>query len=419
MKVLWIVNALMPEVAEKLTGRGESNSTGSWLCALVDNIRYVDEVELYIVATSNLVDDIRTIVVDRINYIVIPKLSDDQKYCNKYVNYWKQIHNIVNPDVVHIHGTERPLGLSYVNACGSKHVVVSIQGMPSVISDYYLAGMSIVDIYKNLTIHDIIKRSGLAQEKERMKKCGEYEVELLTKIQHVIGRTSWDKAHCFAINRSLKYHFCNESLRAPFYDGKWDYNLCEKHSIFVTQAGYPLKGVHNLLKALHKVVKIYPDTQVYIAGKDMIAHKGINQILRYQTYGRYLFRLINRYNIKSHISFIGPQNAENVKKYLLRANIFVSPSSIENSPNSVGEAQLLGTPIVCSNVGGVPDFVPNENFGYLYRFEDIDMLYYNICRAFEESRLFDNSTMIKEARLRHCHKTNVECLINIYKEINE
>lgn len=42
---------------------------------------------------------------------------------------------------------------------------------------------------------------------------------------------------------------------------------------------------------------------------------------------------------------------------MLNANMFLLPSAIENSPNALGEAQMLGVPCVSSRVGGVEDMI--------------------------------------------------------------
>jgi glycosyltransferase involved in cell wall biosynthesis len=106
-----------------------------------------------------------------------------------------------------------------------------------------------------------------------------------------------------------------------------------------------------------------------------------------------------------------------MKENLLLSNVFVSPSSIENSPNSICEAQMLGVPIVASFVGGVPDFIPTKNFGLTYRFEDVEMLAQKICECFETSKIFDSTLMVETARKRHNKAENLRVLIDIYKTI--
>ena len=109
--------------------------------------------------------------------------------------------------------------------------------------------------------------------------------------------------------------------------------------------------------------------------------------------------------------------AESMKKQYLKCNVFVSPSGIENSPNSVCEAQMLGVPVVASYVGGTPDMIPDSKCGFLYRFEDIEMLAYYIKKVFREESNFDGSHEMNVAHNRHDPKANMEQLIRIYKDI--
>ena len=50
---------------------------------------------------------------------------------------------------------------------------------------------------------------------------------------------------------------------------------------------------------------------------------------------------------------------------LLDADLFVHPSYIDNSPNSVCEAQYLGIPVVACYVGGIPSLIEHGKSGWL------------------------------------------------------
>ncbi len=61
---------------------------------------------------------------------------------------------------------------------------------------------------------------------------------------------------------------------------------------------------------------------------------------------------------------MGSLNAEEMKEQYLLANVFASPSSIENSPNFCREAMILGTPVVSSDVGGVKNMLTHNEKGF-------------------------------------------------------
>lgn len=102
-----------------------------------------------------------------------------------------------------------------------------------------------------------------------------------------------------------------------------------------------------------------------------------------------------------------------VKRYLL-SNVFICPSTIENSPNSLCEAQLLGVPHIASYVGGTADLMKG-NEECLYRFEETEMLAEKICNVFAKSSFSKN--MQTEAQVRHNAKANAKRLIEIYIDI--
>ena len=126
--------------------------------------------------------------------------------------------------------------------------------------------------------------------------------------------------------------------------------------------------------------------------------------------------MIAKYNLASVIHFTGPLNAEEMKQAYLKTNVFVSSSNIENSPNSVGEAQILGVPTISSYVGGVHNLIPYPDQGILYRYEDTEMLAFYICRLFGQNS-FDNKKMIEAAKKRHSQETNANQLLTIYEKI--
>ena len=128
-----------------------------------------------------------------------------------------------------------------------------------------------------------------------------------------------------------------------------------------------------------------------------------------------------RYHLGDKITFLGKCTPEEMREQYLRANVFTLPSTVDNSPNSLGEAMLLGTPCVAADVGGVSTMLNHGREGFLYPSADPEMLAYDICRVFEmEDRV---ETLGAEAS-HHAAKThdpekNLETLLNIYCELAE
>ncbi len=411
MRILWITNIMLPPLCKAMNL--PEYVVGGWMYSSLKRLADLSDNE-FAVATVYGGKDFVKKEIDGIVYYLLPLFGKSNlKYHKALEAYWREVESDFKPDVVHIHGSELPHGLAYVNASGNVvNVVVSVQGLVSSYYYYYYYGLTNADILRNLTPRDIV-RGTIWQGKKDFKKRSKYEIDLFSKVCHVIGRTDWDKANTWAINPEAKYLFCNETLRDEFYKHKWNYAECEKHSLFVSQAGYPIKGLHQLLKALPMVIDQYPDTKLYVGGDNITAKSWY----KLTGYGHYIKILIKRLGLDKHLVFTGNLNEKMMCERFLKSNVFVSPSSIENSPNSLGEAQMLGVPCIASYVGGVANMIPDSDCGKMYRFEEINMLAKAICDMFAESASFDNTKMRNEARKRHDADVNARRLLDIYGRI--
>lgn len=413
MKVLWITNILFPEATARLYNNKEFKTSGGWMLGAAESLISNHNIQLAVASVSKDVKELTTFVGEKITHFIIPYGKGNLRINKDYIPYWKHIRQVFNPDLVHIHGTEFTHGQAYLLAHGNENVVISIQGLKSAYR-YYHYGMSNLDIIANLTLRDIL-RGSIWQQKNSFKKSGEIEKSMIKTVKHVIGRTSWDRSRVWAINPSAKYHFCNEVLRTEFYTGEeWNLDTCCRYSIFLSQSSYPLKGLHQVLKAMPLILRHFPDTTIRIAGNDIITRNTFRRWLRYSGYGKYIKHLILKYNLKDKVCFVGNLNAEQMKQEYLRANVFICPSSVENSPNSLGEAQLLGVPCIASYVGGIPDMM-KENDENLYRYEEVEMLAYKVCNIFTQVEV--NRNMKQIAFNRHNSQTNTNQLYTIYKSI--
>ena len=409
MKILWITNTTFPEANSLLSGYKKSlRSSGGWMVAGADSLASNDNVHLAIVSIAD-VKELVHLQGRRMEYYLIPKGSGNQTVNHEYEPFFTIIFDEFRPDITHIHGTEFSHGLAFVEACGADNVVVSVQGICSEISNHYLDGFSCLDIIRNLTIRDVIKGTPYTEQKSWAKR-GEYEKMLIKKVKHVIGRTEWDRAFVWSVNNNIVYHHCNETLRPEFYTGKWQYEKCSPHTIFVSQAYYPIKGLHQVLKALPMIIREYPDVNVRVAGNNVLKYSIRNRT----TYFQYLRTCVQKNKLDDYIHFCGPLSAEEMKREFLSANVFICPSSIENSSNALCEAILLGVPVLASHVGGLCTIMEGQ-LQNLYRYEDVGVLAYKVCDVFAKKEKLLNS--IKIASQRHNPDANSKTLLDVYKSI--
>jgi len=70
---------------------------------------------------------------------------------------------------------------------------------------------------------------------------------------------------------------------------------------------------------------------------------------------------ITKYNLENNIELVGRVHPNNVKKYMRKMDIMVLPSKNEGWPCVVLEAKAVGTLVLGSNNGGIPEAINNKN----------------------------------------------------------
>ena len=117
---------------------------------------------------------------------------------------------------------------------------------------------------------------------------------------------------------------------------------------------------------------------------------------------------------------LGKLSAEQMKEQLLKCNIFICPSILENSPNTMAEAMLLGVPTIAADTGGIPSMLEKNVDGLLFEAGNVEELTKCVKQMFREPVIAavygDNAR--KHAMITHDAGENYKRLIEIYKEIN-
>ena len=417
MNTLWLTNIVLPEVNQLM--REPLTPFGGWLVGASSLLSADESIDLSIAFPKIGSTDVQQLHGERINYYAFPPVREKGIELNRPNAYLKKILEKAKPDIIHIFGTEYPHTLAMVNTCDVNKVIISIQGLTSIYAKHYMASLP-ENVQNRSTLRDQVKQDNLKQQQAKFAKRGLNEIEALKKVRHIIGRTTWDRACTYQINPDATYHFCNETLRHEFYKHEWDIQKCEKHSIFVSQGSYPIKGLHYMLEAMPLILKNFPDAQLYVGGTNITKSDTYKDRLKLSSYGKYIKDLIKRYYLENNVIFTGLLDEKQMCKRYLRSHVFVCPSSIENSPNSLGEAMILGVPCVASDVGGVSDMIQHREEGYIYQADAPYMLAYYVGEIFKNDEI---AVQISEKARKHALKThdpneNLSRLLEIYKEIN-
>lgn len=423
MKVLWLCNTMLPRIAEAL-GEKAGNKEG-WLTGLSEQLlAHADDnhINLGVCFPVNKNDgDVRGETGGLSYFGFWEDTANPEHYDEGLEARLAKILEEFAPDIVHVFGTEYPHTLAMTRCIKEKgRLLIGIQGICSRIAEAYMADLP-EKVQKRYLLRDFLKRDNIIRQQQKFAKRGQHEMEALQNALHITGRTKWDREFVEEINPKAVYHFMNETLRPEFYGPAWDMADCEKYSIFVSQGNYPLKGLHYLLCAMPEILTAYPQAKVYVAGDVITRYNTLKEKLKIGSYGKYCLDLIKKNNLIEKVIFLGKLDSGEMCRQYLKSHVFLSPHALENSPNSVGEAMLLGMPVVSSDAGGVSSMITDKEEGLLYPCHDTKKLAEAVCAMFgDDGVAVEYGRRAKErAHITHAPRANYERLLEIYNEMTE
>ena len=411
MKIIWFTNIPMPAMDESsgITTQG----SGSWMMALLTALSNVPNLNLAVVAAY---PGRKTIEFSKngIDYFVIgqPPKSWRQDFrgidldaCQHIVERWQ-------PDVIHIHGSERFYGLLRARNLVTCPTVISIQGFINPYAKWlnFFGELPFIEILKTHGIRELLLRAGLLADYFSFKKRAKQELGIIKGNQFFIGRTAWDRSHLQAMNSSAKYFHVDEMMRDAFFKREWRLEVCQRHTIIFTNSGHPRRGTEVLLEAITLLVSEFPNIQLKLAG----------HLSPKSGYGRLLLRKIDDLNLRNQVGFLGYLDADQMAIELANAHVFAIASYIENSPNSLCEAMLLGMPCVASYTGGIPSLITENKDGLFFPIGDAASLADRIRQIFNDDALAERLGHLarKRAVVRHQKDTIIKQLVTTYQEVS-
>lgn len=414
MRILWFTNT--PSLAEEVLG--EESIAGGWIKSLEKELRKIPGIQLGVAFYSpKLISSFNT---GTTTYFPIlrpynPIKELIKRYLGKEINIQKEaddcikIINSFRPDIIHIHGTEFPFGSFLFNENFEIPTIISIQGNLTAICDKYFAGIDRTSALKYSGLKERLLKASVINIYKDFRKKSQIELKILNKCKFVIGRTEWDKRISSVLAPKSKYFYANEILRDRFYDNIWKQNKGKNLNILTVTSGGFFKGLETIIKAgllLNDLSEFnYQWRIVGLSKNDSLV--------------RLNFRYTRSEFGSQKIEFLGKLSEEKLINEFLKADIFVSASHIENSPNNICEAMILGLPIISTNVGGVSSLLTHNKEGILIPESDPLSLagaikYLN--ENYELALILGNNAR-ERALARHNKNKIANSILSIYKEV--
>ncbi len=364
MHVFWLVSMVLPQAALACGLDSASDVSGGWLTGQLTALQGRKDLQLTVACVDGRRRKALCGTRDDVTYHILPEAGALPRLLRE-----------ARPDLVHLWGTEYAAASALLEAAREQNIpaLVGIQGVMQDCAAHLCDGVP--EAYRHSTPLDraldrLIPGAQLDKLQANFNALAQSEAALLGKARHVTGRTAFDRRAVAALAPGAHYYPCNETLRPLFYQGPlWHpRNFGRAPVLLLSQGNYPLKNLHTVLQALPAILERWPDARLRIAGwppldKGPLLRPLVDRLFPYQRYCR---RLAARLGVSGHIRYTGPLDAAAMRQAYLDADLFLLPSLSENSPNSLGEAMLLGLPCVASAAGGIPDMLTDGVEGRLY-----------------------------------------------------
>lgn len=389
MRILWF--SVTPSL---FNPHSNGHNGGGWIASLERIVQEVPDVELG-VAFNFSNSDFR---YEKEGTIYYPITKGG-------IETYKHIIADFKPDLIQIFGSENEFGV----ICGETDipVVIHIQGcLPPYHNALFPVGMSPIDFLTQKGLNWRYRYIGLRSE-SAFRKNAEREIKTIQRCHYFMGRTDWDKGLIDLFHPGATYFHCEEALRDSFLQGKerWSWQTGQK-KIFVSVISRPwYKGCDLILKTAQLLCRFTDldfEWQVY----------GIPEMRFYE----------HKYGIKAeqvHVKIMGTASSEDLVKAICKASCYVHTSYIDNSPNSLCEAQILGAPVLATHVGGISSLIKDGESGILFPANDPYTLASLLKRIVQEKGLAE--TLGNEARKQALQRHNPEhikqTLVQIYRRI--
>ena len=406
IKVLWFTNT-----SSNYSSNLNVYNGGGWISSLEKELKIVNNITLG-VSFFGQGEDFNSEINGVSYYPISLDLSLKSKlkrFCNIKEQEKSQINEMLNvinhfkPDLIHIFGTEKIFGL--LSLFTKVPIIIHLQGLINpYLNAYFPPSYSFID----LLLQNKFSLQRLKNYQD-FKKSAKRESEILQNCNFFMGRTDWDSRISKLFSPNSKYFYCSEMLRDEFYITEpWENKIPGDVIQITSTISSPLyKGADLILKTA-KILK--------------------NEMKLNFVWNVYGVNNMNFAEIKTGIPFKnvsvkikGVISSSELCKALKKSHCYFHPSYIDNSPNSICEAQMIGLPVISTNVGGVASLIEHNKTGILIPSNDPFLAASYIVQLInnQDFSLELGKSARKSALKRHDKGSIINNILKIYNSINE
>ncbi len=390
IKIAW----LAPYPPERLQPqleicRSSKAHPAGWIVNLADALGNRDDVELHVVsATSGIVRN-QTVCREGITFHIVRHTFPFTArgfpsymrldVMSRYAQLRRQIRRILldlQPDVVHVHGTESGYGLAALET--KLPTIVSIQGVVS----------ALTAVSPSLFF----------------KLQAPIEAEVIRHTKYFGTRTVWANEFVRSLNPSATIYNLPEAIDPLFFEC---IDKPRPPRILIVGSVVQRKGIEDAVGAMSTVAAAVPSAKLVVVGEgnpDYIAEMQRQAVTA---------------GVADSIEWLGFKEPKEVAELHKDAAILIHPSYLDNSPNSVAEAMASGVAVIASKVGGIPSMIEAGVTGLLTEPGDCRQLGHAILWLLqneeERKRLAGNARRV--ALERHLPSRVAQITADAYKDV--
>lgn len=259
---------------------------------------------------------------------------------NKFANYLylKKVVKQLQPDVIHMHTSDS------------------------------LTVFTISDLLTSLKTKAVFSKKGMGSRSSMLSKF-KYNYKNIARIICVSNRVKQDFSKILTLNTQKKLVVVHDCVAADVNrEFPADENLREKFKLGSNTFIVGNIANHTAAKDLQTLIDV-ADHIVNIEGDKNIAFIQIGDFTKITDE---LKQKVKEKSIEQHVFFTG--KLPDAYRYNSQFDVFLMTSEREGGPTSVLEAMHMGTPVVSTNVGVIPDAIIDGESGFIANVKDYKSL---------------------------------------------